>query len=56
MKTVIERYVKRFYVDVIYPMAEKFVKQTSNDWDDQFLIFLDQFVLYLIDMINGKKD
>jgi hypothetical protein len=50
-KTIIKKALSWAYVEFIYPEAKKYVKSTTNKYDDQALEFLNNLVKDLLKKI-----
>lgn len=43
-KLLVKKLINVLYTDGIYPLADAYVKSTTNTWDDKALLFLDEFI------------
>ena len=50
-KEILKKAIEFVYYQVLKPIAEEYVEQTDNSWDDEALDFIDALVEYLLDKL-----
>lgn len=47
--------IKAVYTKALRPLLVKYVQKTDNEWDDRFVVFLDEIIDVIASLIKDTK-